>query len=111
MNEREEGKIYVLLDGPPEQKSGRFVEVENSKGESVSCGEWKNEGQYWVLVIDDPSRLKKENIILKKALAYCALGCDSNCPFIYNDNTRCRAEDARIENREIEIMTEEEEED
>ena len=30
----------VLFDGPPSHESGRFVEVENPRGESIRVGEW-----------------------------------------------------------------------
>jgi hypothetical protein len=32
--------IDVLFDGPPSHEGGRFVEVENPKGESIDAGEW-----------------------------------------------------------------------
>lgn len=35
--------IDVVFDGPPSHESGRFVEVENEKGESVRCGQWIQE--------------------------------------------------------------------
>lgn len=40
----------VVFDGPPGHESGRFVEVENSEGVSVSLGEWiERPDGYWVL--------------------------------------------------------------
>ena len=33
--------LYVIFDGPPSHESGRFVEVENERGESVKVGEWR----------------------------------------------------------------------
>jgi len=46
-----EGKhIDIVFDGPPSHESGRFIEVENEKGESVRFGEWvKREDGHWVL--------------------------------------------------------------
>jgi len=32
--------IDIVFDGPPAHESGRFIEVENFKGESISIGEW-----------------------------------------------------------------------
>ncbi len=42
--------IDIVFDGPPEHIAGRFVEVENQKGASISVGEWihRKDG-YWVL--------------------------------------------------------------
>lgn len=47
-----EDVIEVVFDGPPAHISGRFVEVENSRGESIDVGEWvEREGGYWALRI------------------------------------------------------------
>ena len=32
--------VDIVFDGPPSHESGRFVEVENSKGASIRFGEW-----------------------------------------------------------------------
>ena len=32
--------IDIVFDGPPSHKSGRFVEVENAVGKSISFGTW-----------------------------------------------------------------------
>ena len=32
--------LFIIFDGPPSHESGRFVEVENSAGQSVSAGGW-----------------------------------------------------------------------
>lgn len=44
--------IDVLFDGPPSHESGRFVEVENMKGASISVGQWidRKDG-FWALRI------------------------------------------------------------
>ena len=44
-------KVYVIFDGPPGHNPGRFVEVEDTKGRSVSLSgvEWKQRGRYWML--------------------------------------------------------------
>jgi hypothetical protein len=54
--------IVFEFASPPDQKGGRFVEVEDSSGRSVDAGEWihRDDG-YWVLriprtSIDDNSR-------------------------------------------------------
>lgn len=42
----------VVFDGPPGPVTGRFVEVEDSKGTSISMGEWVHrKDDYWVLRI------------------------------------------------------------
>ena len=32
--------IDIVFDGPPNHEGGRFVEVENSDGQSINAGEW-----------------------------------------------------------------------
>ena len=46
-----EGKLVIRFDGPPGNESGRFIEAERD-GRSVRCGEWVQDGEYWLLVID-----------------------------------------------------------
>ena len=42
--------VDIVFDGPPGHKSGRFVEVENEEGASVSVGEWvERDDGFWVL--------------------------------------------------------------
>ena len=44
--------INIVFDGPPDNEGGRFVEVENDKGESINIGKWgKRDDGYWVLRI------------------------------------------------------------
>jgi energy-coupling factor transporter ATP-binding protein EcfA2 len=44
--------IDVVFDGPPGHESGRFVEVEDESGASVSVGEWVDRGNgLWALRI------------------------------------------------------------
>jgi len=46
------GHIDIVFDGPPSHESGRFVEVENEKRESINFGEWvERDDGYWVLRI------------------------------------------------------------
>lgn len=50
------GFIDIVFDGPPGATSGRFVEVENSRRESINCGEWmKRDDDYWVLRVPQAS--------------------------------------------------------
>jgi hypothetical protein len=32
--------IDIVFDGPPGPESGRFVEVEDAAGKSITCGTW-----------------------------------------------------------------------
>jgi hypothetical protein len=42
--------IDIVFDGPPDHKSGRFVEVESPPGTSISFGQWvQRVDGYWVL--------------------------------------------------------------
>ena len=44
----------VVFDGPPSQGLGRFIEVENEKGEGMKVGEWmQRDDGHWVLRIPD----------------------------------------------------------
>lgn len=45
--------INIIFDGPPSPESGRFVEVENDEGKSISIGEWiEREDGFWALRIE-----------------------------------------------------------
>ena len=48
--------IDIVFDGPPGPEGGRFVEVEDSTGQSIKFGEWvhRDDG-YWVLRIAQAS--------------------------------------------------------
>lgn len=48
-------KIRIVFDGPPSHESGRFIEVENERGEGISFGKWKQEGEYWYLEFSNPA--------------------------------------------------------
>lgn len=52
--------VDIVFDGPPGNESGRFVEVEDSKGCSINFGEWlQRDDGYWVLRVPratSPSR-------------------------------------------------------
>lgn len=44
--------LHVIIDGPPSHESGRFIEVEDSKGASVDAGDWRDRGDgTWELII------------------------------------------------------------
>ena len=44
--------IDILFDGPPGPTAGRFVEVEDPDGNSISVGEWvERDDKYWALRI------------------------------------------------------------
>lgn len=43
--------IDIVFDGPPGNESGRFIEIENSTGASITLGTWLQRGDYFVLRI------------------------------------------------------------
>lgn len=44
--------INIIFDGPPSHESGRFVEVEDDNGHSITIGEWiQRPDGYWALRI------------------------------------------------------------
>jgi hypothetical protein len=46
--------IDIVFDGPPSHESGRFVEVEDAQGVSISVGGWvQREDGYWALRVPD----------------------------------------------------------
>lgn len=46
--------INIIFDGPPAHKSGRFIEIETDKGESLKIGEWIDKGDgLWALRITE----------------------------------------------------------
>lgn len=47
-------EIHIVFDGPPEPESGRFIEVENEKGEGISVGRWEQRGDTWHLILTVP---------------------------------------------------------
>lgn len=49
-------EIHIVFDGPPGPQPGRFVEVENERGESIAPGRWEQRSTLmgptlWHLVI------------------------------------------------------------
>ena len=45
--------IHILFDGPPGPVAGRFVEVEDETGKSISVGQWRERSDgFWELVIE-----------------------------------------------------------
>ena len=70
-------KLRIVFDGPPGPIGGKFVEVENERGESIRCGEWVQVGEYWILEIPctivedlvDPSKIWTLPIVAAEAEA------------------------------------------
>lgn len=52
--------IDIVFDGPPSHESGRFVEVEDPSGASISVGEWIEDGEFWRLRIPYPTSREGE---------------------------------------------------
>ncbi len=53
--------VDIVFDGPPGPTAGRFVEVENESGASISFGEWvERDDGYWVLRIPDTAPALEE---------------------------------------------------
>ena len=45
-------ELRIVFDGPPGPEAGRFVEVEDEHGKSITAGEWRQRpDQLWELVI------------------------------------------------------------
>ena len=55
-------KIQIRFDGPPEHIAGRFIEVEDESGRSISVGEWTQDGSDWLLKIDTDDLLQTSQI-------------------------------------------------
>ncbi len=57
--------IAIRFDGPPGpgDESGRFIEVERD-GASIEFGEWKQDGEYWLLELTEVAQLEAENVFL-----------------------------------------------
>ena len=66
--------VNIVFDGPPGHEAGRFVEVENEKGQSIAFGEWIEYQQgYWALTFENPTdrlnALEAENAELRARIA------------------------------------------
>lgn len=59
-------EIRIRFDGPPEHTAGRFVDVEDESGAGVSVGRWVQDGDYWLLVMDDPRALRARIATLER---------------------------------------------
>jgi len=44
-------ELHVVCDGPPGPEAGRFVELEDESGKSLSFGRWEQRGDFWHLVL------------------------------------------------------------
>ena len=65
-------EIRIVFDGPPSHESGRFVEVENEKGEGIRFGEWRQEGDFWYLCFPDHlAALAEKDAALKAEQKRC----------------------------------------
>ena len=63
--------IRIVFDGPPSHESGRFIEVENEHGESISFGEWiEGEDGLWYLQFPNPETMLNEHAKLKRVRDY-----------------------------------------
>jgi len=62
-------EIHLVFDGPPEHVAGRFVEAENSAGESISVGRWEQRGEYWHLIIPRAAEVERVQRLEKVAKA------------------------------------------
>jgi hypothetical protein len=86
------GTIRIVFDGPPGPEAGRFVEVEDESGKSVSVGEWSQEGDYWYLTIKSPANQKYEQRInqlqeeLGLKLAACSCAAIMDTPETHEQN-------------------------
>lgn len=53
--------LDVVFDGPPGPEAGRFVEVEDAHGMSVSIGEWIDRGDgYWALRLHVAKEVRRD---------------------------------------------------
>ncbi len=58
--------VDIVFDGPPSHESGRFIEVEDSDGNSIKFGEWlKRPDGYWVLRVSPGTEACSETIRLR----------------------------------------------
>jgi len=48
--------MKIRFDGPPGPEAGRFVEVEDRHGKSISAGYWEQDADYWLLnlAVEEP---------------------------------------------------------
>lgn len=73
--------IDIVFDGPPSHESGRFVEVENSSGMSISFGEWVHRPDgYWALRIPsfDAFAASRADAAVEKERERCARHASSD---------------------------------
>lgn len=75
-------EIHLVFDGPPEHVAGRFVEAENSAGESISVGRWEQRGEYWHLIIPRAAEVARVKRLEKVAEAARALRSEHRADFM-----------------------------
>lgn len=63
--------FQIRFDGPPGQECGRFVECETLDGNSISIGRWVQDGEYWLLVVDNQTAApaREDDSVWRVALA------------------------------------------
>ena len=61
-------EVYIRFDGPPGPVSGRFIEVERD-GKGISIGEWRQDGDDWLLVLTEFNQLEERNRKLEAVAA------------------------------------------
>lgn len=77
------GYIDIVFDGPPGPEAGRFVEVENSAGASISFGEWVHRSDgYWALRIPGPQPVTCPHCV---SLGACDGCCKAHDPSSWHD--------------------------
>lgn len=65
--------VDIVFDGPPGPEAGRFVEVENDQGCSISHGEWVNRPDgYWALRIWNDRHMHVAGTTAGKDIDECA---------------------------------------
>jgi hypothetical protein len=75
--------IDIVFDGPPSHESGRFVEVEDASGKSISAGEWiERPDKLWALRIPRPLEVEDDpNSLLTTIRLTEYLPMESVCKF------------------------------
>lgn len=85
-----ENYIDIVFDGPPDNESGRFVEVENEAGEGINAGGWiERDDGYWVLRIEQaqaPTGDEREELIGLQLASYSKRMSDGYTSSIIRSN-------------------------
>lgn len=63
--------VDIVFDGPPSHESGRFIEVEDASGKSISIGEWVHRpDNYWALRIP-PTNETLRGLLAERQVVWC----------------------------------------